>query len=204
MPTIHVIGAGGIGSYLVRELVDLVNNNQIISENSQIYDIHVYDDDEVEQKNILYQNYEEENIFEPKVDSLVKKYPTVTGIENKVTDLDSIVHSNDDIIVSCVDNTSFRSHLFEWQESNPNFWIDLRSHGRIVVRLSKSSSNTKDYLMSTLPKEETHEDGSCQRAIDIENNLIQVGNRIIAMIGAQTIINHVRGVSQDSRFTRQF
>ena len=48
---ILIIGVGGIGSYLV-PLLDRLG----------CYTITVYDNDTVEEKNLLYQNYQEEDI----------------------------------------------------------------------------------------------------------------------------------------------
>jgi tRNA A37 threonylcarbamoyladenosine dehydratase len=48
---ILIVGAGGIGSFLI-PLLDRV----------KIYDITVFDPDIVEEKNLLYQNYEKSDI----------------------------------------------------------------------------------------------------------------------------------------------
>ena len=51
--TIHVIGAGGIGSYLLRDLVKLQKTNQLVTMDGNSYNITVYDEDDVEQKNLM-------------------------------------------------------------------------------------------------------------------------------------------------------
>ena len=58
--SVMVIGAGGIGSYLVSFL------NRV-----GIYDITVYDDDNVERKNETTQNFCEGAVGEKKVDSIL-------------------------------------------------------------------------------------------------------------------------------------
>ena len=51
-----IIGAGGIGSYLASFL-------ERISERRQaLYDITIYDDDKVEEKNLSYQNFNVEDV----------------------------------------------------------------------------------------------------------------------------------------------
>ena len=201
--TIHVIGGGGIGSFLLRDLVRLQKTNQLIRVDGTGYNTIIYDEDDVEQKNILYQDFGDEDILEPKAKVLGERH-SIPYMEMFVENVADIISTEHDIVVCCVDNAKFRSHLYEWQTGVSNFWVDLRSHGRIVVRICRDKKNNLDYLMSTLPEEEEDGDGSCQRAIDLEKGIIQMGNRVIATIGCQTILNYLRGVAQDSRFTRQF
>ena len=62
-----IIGAGGIGSYLASFL-------ERISERRQaLYDITIYDDDKVEEKNLSYQNFNVEDIGKSKVRVLGNK-----------------------------------------------------------------------------------------------------------------------------------
>lgn len=201
--TIHVIGAGGIGSFLLRDLVRLQKTNQLIDVDGNDYIINVYDEDDVEQKNLLYQDYQDDDIMEPKAEVLGKRY-NIPYNEMFVHNIPDVINDDNDIVICCVDNAKFRTHMFEWQQEAPNFWIDLRSHGRIIVRLCKDEKNDLDYLISTLPEEEEDGGGSCQRAVDLEKGIIQMGNRVIATIGCQTILNYLRNVTQDCRFTRQF
>lgn len=203
MATIHVIGVGGIGSFLLRDLSRLQKTNQLIASDGTSYDISIYDEDDVEQKNLLYQDFEDDDILESKAEILGNRYG-ITYAETNVDDLSYVTNDHRDIIVCCVDNADFRIHLFEWQTTHNNFWIDLRSEGRVIVRLCRDDKNDLDYLKATLPSEENQGSGSCQHPADIERGIIQMGNRIVATVGCQTILNHIRGDSQDSRFTRQF
>jgi molybdopterin/thiamine biosynthesis adenylyltransferase len=201
--TIHVVGGGGIGSFLLRDLVRLQKTNQLIAIDGTDYNTIIYDEDDVEQKNLLYQDFGDEDILEPKAKVLGERHG-IPYMEMFVENVADIIGTNQDIVVCCVDNVKFRSHLYEWQTNAQNFWIDLRSHGRIIVRICRDRKNDLEYLMRTLPDKEQEDDGSCQRAIDLEKGIIQMGNRIIATIGCQTILNYIRGIAQDSRFTRQF
>lgn len=60
MRRIMIIGAGGIGSHLISFLGRL-----------GIYDITVFDDDNVEKKNLTYQNFSEVHIGMKKLMSLL-------------------------------------------------------------------------------------------------------------------------------------
>lgn len=199
--TIHVIGCGGIGSYLIRELAHLRKHNQIVSE--LLYSIVIYDNDEVEDKNLKYQDYVSADVFSKKSEVLGKRH-NLNYVVDLVKDLGDIVKPND-IVISCVDNSKFRKHLFEWQDKTDNFWIDLRSHGTTIARFCRSSQNTLEKLLETLPKEVENNSGSCQRLVDLEAGKIQMGNRIIAQIGCQTLLNYLRSDPQpDSYFIRAF
>ena len=63
---ILVIGAGGIGSYLISFLNNL-----------DLYEIQVNDDDKVETKNLTYQNFSEEDVGLHKVSSMKARFNSV-------------------------------------------------------------------------------------------------------------------------------
>ena len=71
-----IIGAGGIGSYLASFL------ERISQERQALYDITIYDDDKVEEKNLSYQNFNVEDIGKSKVRVLGNKI----GIQSAITD----------------------------------------------------------------------------------------------------------------------
>ena len=58
-----IIGAGGIGSFLI-PLLDKVG----------LYDITVADPDKVEDKNLAYQDFEFDDVGEFKVDAMLHRY----------------------------------------------------------------------------------------------------------------------------------
>lgn len=200
---IHVVGAGGIGSYLLRDLTRLQKTNQLIRGDGTSYGITVYDEDDVEQKNLLYQDFTDDDLLESKAEILGKRHG-IPYVEMFVENLADTVSGNDDIVICCVDNAKFRKHMFEWGQETDNYWIDLRSHGRMIVRKSKDEANTLEKLLASLPDEEEDGGGSCQRAVDLEKGMIQMGNRIIAAVGCQTVLNHLRGATQDCDWIRQF
>jgi len=79
----------------------------------------------------------------------------------------------------------------------------MRSEGRDIAIFTKSKKNTLDVMMKTLPKEDV-ENGSCQRQWEFENNIIQLGNRIVSSIGAQFILNWVRGDKNTHNYIAHF
>ena len=93
-----IIGAGGIGSFLI-PLLDKV----------KMYDITVADPDKVETKNLTYQNFNEDDVNYYKVEALANagikmkfsKFPILTAKQMQGYDL----------VVCCVDNLSVRRTL---------------------------------------------------------------------------------------------
>ena len=74
MKKIMIIGAGGIGSFLI-PLLSKVGTDR--------YTITVYDPDIVEEKNLTYQNFRKTEIGNNKALCMQKRY-TVTGLPYKV------------------------------------------------------------------------------------------------------------------------
>ena len=72
-----IIGAGGIGSYLASFL------ERISEERQALYDITIYDDDKVEEKNLSYQNFNVEDIGKSKVRVLGNKIGIQPALNDK-------------------------------------------------------------------------------------------------------------------------
>lgn len=196
---IIIVGCGGIGSFLIRNLYEFSLAKQF-GANSLLSFIDCYDDDSVEQKNLLYQNYTIEDIYETKASIMTKRYG-VNGIERRMINFNIPANPNL-LIVCCVDNAETRLNIFK--NGDKYDWIDLRCQGKSIAVYTKSERNNYDYMVTTLPKESEEGSGSCQYAADINAGIIQNGNRIVAAIGAQAILNKYRGDSMSSRFLHGF
>jgi len=203
MKNILIVGAGGIGSWLAAQLYHLNYHNQL-----QDVPITFCDDDTVDTPNLTYQNFIEEDFMEKKVNCLMDRYG-FTGIDTRVISASELNPYT--CIVSCVDNAKFRNLLFNWafQESNVDkHWIDLRSEGNSVAAFCKHKSHTLESMVKTLGKfnkdADVTEGGSCQRAQDLNAGIVQVGNRIIASIGAQYILNYIRHTYSPGQFVYTF
>ena len=138
MRKIMIIGAGGIGSYLV-SFLDRIG----------LYDITVFDDDSVETKNLTYQNYEEDDVGLEKVRGL-KKYGSVNNAEPYVVLVQQQLE-NYDLVVCCADNLSVRRLLYRegYGEKIENKWLDLRSQGRNAALISYKTDPTLQDAMLT-------------------------------------------------------
>ncbi len=186
---IIIVGAGGIGSYLVREISALISKNQI--KNSLFV---LYDDDIVNTENLTYQNFEEEDITDFKAETLSIRYELES--RNNILFVNQKVKSEDildefDVVISAVDSNDFRKLLYKWSEKHPErFWIDLRSEGRTITYYQKHEKHTEEFMLKTLSEKHS---GSCQLSYELAENKIQLGNVIIGEIGAQLLLNFIRG-----------
>jgi molybdopterin/thiamine biosynthesis adenylyltransferase len=196
MSELLIVGAGGVGSYLVSRLDDLINKSQLLNIN-----ITVADGDIVELKNTKYQNYKPEEVTMNKASALSERY-FFLGIDKFISVNDKTLKQYD-CIVLCVDSSKFRKEYFAYSEKKPQYWIDLRSEGKSVAYYTKNPNNTKAVMLNTLPKEDV-ESGSCQYPYELEQNTIQLGNVIIADIGAQLILNWYRGSYNSPEFIYTF
>ena len=200
---ILIVGAGGIGSWLAFNLFKLQEAKQL----GNVRKIFLADDDTVEVKNIAYQCFENTDILETKAEALSDRFGDLfSPMEKRITiqDLyDGCRWGRYDCIVSAVDNTEFRKVLFNYaSEYTDAHWIDLRSEGRTIAAYTKHEKNTLETMMATIPTEV--KEGSCQRDFEMSAGIIQNGNKIIAAIGSQFILNWLRGDSTMSSFSHTF
>lgn len=182
---IGIAGAGGIGGYLIQYLYTFGTDRGQI-DLSQLA-IDVYDNDFVDSKNLLHQNFTQSDLGEMKADSLKTRYPM---FEAKLEFMEESHFGDYDIIFSCVDSMAFRKKLYEYSWQHPKlFWIDGRC-----------SSRNGAVLNSDLPKAElemliNNEDkrAGCLLKYEKENDVSHTLPIIVGAMMVQTYLNHVRG-----------
>jgi molybdopterin/thiamine biosynthesis adenylyltransferase len=182
---IAVAGAGGIGSHLVGMLFDFgVNREQFPFTD---YTIDVFDDDVVDTKNLLHQNFKDEDLNTMKVESLANRF----AITPKAKLMVAVDFPNYDLIFCGVDSMTFRQDLYKWSWENPNkaFWIDGRCESRMIAVFNKSIPRTKLEQMLNDSKERT----GCLKKFEKENNVSHVMPIIAAGVMMQTFLNYMRG-----------
>ena len=193
-----IAGAGGINSWLIQLIHDLIIKEQI----PQSWEFTIFDGDGVEKKNLLYQNFQFEDQLENKAKTLAERYDMIhkSKFVKNTKDFDPY-----DIVICGVDNREFRAMLFTYMNEHPDKqWIDLRSEGRVVAAFTKNVKNTLDVLMATLSSESKESSSSCQLDFELSSGIIQLGNRIIANVGAQYLLNLVRSELNPPRFVYRF
>ena len=120
MRKILIIGAGGIGSYLIPLL-----------DKTGLYDITVSDPDTIEEKNLTYQNFECDEVNKYKAMCMKSRYATVkTSSEYPI--LTEKQMEGYDLVLCCVDNLSVRRTLYNTSLK----WLDLRAQGRNAAYIS--------------------------------------------------------------------
>jgi molybdopterin/thiamine biosynthesis adenylyltransferase len=182
---ILLIGAGGIMSYCAEELNRLILKDQIDLEE---VDITIVDDDLVETKNIKYQNFTKEDVFKNKAEVIGDRYGFGV-LKKRIKSAKEL--EGYDLIVIGADNGLVRKLVYDYCYSNNKYFIDLRAEGRAIAFFTKESKQ-KD-VTDKLGKEIKDEGTSCQNAYELDKGMIQNGNKIIAAIGSQLLLNWLRG-----------
>tara|TARA_R100000781_G_scaffold114698_1_gene86220 strand:+ start:165 stop:749 length:585 start_codon:yes stop_codon:yes gene_type:complete len=116
---VMIIGVGGIGSYLA-PLLKRVGT----------YSMFLADPDIVEEKNLLYQNFDKVNVGEKKVDSLFMHGHVRS--EYRIRTDACLRKDKMDLIICCADNLDIRRLLYRqgFQDDAKVKWLDLRAQGR--------------------------------------------------------------------------
>jgi len=180
------IGCGGIGSYLASHLDRLIELDQI--KNSEYL---FYDDDTVEIKNMLYQNFQESDIDDFKSDALSMRYFNLEFIRKRLIEKDL---NEFNLVVLCADNNIIRKEAWVNWEVNKIPFIDSRANGRAIGIFS---SDTDNYL-KTIDKSTTST--SCQNPFQIAKNEIEYGNVVVAAYLAQCLLTFDRKSELPSDF----
>jgi hypothetical protein len=190
---VAIVGAGGNGSWLTHHLHELIELDQLPPMH-----VTIFDADEVEIKNLRYQNFGTADVLCNKAECLAGRYDFEfePKFVTKPAQLDGF-----DLIVSAVDGGKFRKMFYKLADKSKFYWIDLRAEGKLVEIYTKHKKHTLESLLATVP--EGDENSSCQRAYDLAAGQIQLGNRLAALVGAQFILNWARGESNPPVF-RQF
>jgi molybdopterin/thiamine biosynthesis adenylyltransferase len=183
---IAIAGAGGIGSNLLGILFDYGYNRKQFSYMDT--EVDIYDDDTVDIKNLLHQNFKIDDVGKHKVKVLEDKY-IVHGITRRMT-VDDFSKYN--VIFSCVDSMAFRKSLYEygWSTSKDAlFWVDGRCTSRQGALL------TSDALKPALEPfiNDSQEEGGCLLAYEKEQNISHTLPTVVAAMMVQAYLNKLRG-----------
>jgi molybdopterin/thiamine biosynthesis adenylyltransferase len=185
MRKILIIGCGGIGGYVAREVNRLILNDQIDIDDVEF---SVVDNDIVELKNIKYQNFTKSDLFKNKAKVIGERYCFMDK-QKRINTADEL--KGFDLIVIAVDNSQTRKMVFDYcYNSNADF-IDLRAEGRAFAFFTKGKGHAE--LLQTLGQTISDEGSSCQLKYELEAGIIQNGNVVVATIGSQLILNWLRG-----------
>ncbi len=182
---IAIAGAGGIGSHLTERLFDFgVNRNQFAFTDMEFT---LFDDDNIEVKNLLHQNFQEQDLGKQKVDVMATKF-AVTPQNRFMTKKD---FENFDLIFSCVDSMVFRAELYKWSWKNPEqaLWIDGRCESRqgIILNSAIAQKTLEKFL------NDSQERKGCLLKYEKDNNIAHTLPVIVANSMVQVFLNVLRG-----------
>ncbi len=175
---VAVVGCGGIGSYFAEHINRLIDLEQIKDVNFKFFD-----DDKVEKKNILYQNFEPGDIGEYKTSALEFRCLNV-AFENKRIERKDL--NGFSLIILCADNNLIRRNAHDAFVTSGIPFIDARANGKMIGIFS---SETENYI-STI--DESSESQSCQNPFQIAKEEIEYGNVIVAAALAQAVLSYTR------------
>jgi tRNA A37 threonylcarbamoyladenosine dehydratase len=185
---ILVLGAGGIGSFLIAEVCRLIEIEQI----DPNIELAIADDDMVEIEQVKYQNFTFQDAGLNKAQALAKRFKRlcITAIKDRIKSEKQL--KGYDFIILCVDNEPTRELVIKYCHSKKVDFLDLRSSGRTVSafpKLEKVSDNLKFIDSNDMASY------SCQDRNNLLMGRIDEGNRIVALIGVQMLLNSLRGLN---------
>jgi len=193
MRKVAIIGCGGINSWVVKHLKEVLD----IFEKNELVFVQLFDKDEVEEKNLLRgnQNFEIEDLMKEKAQVLAKRYGF--EFENTLITEDNLNKLDifDDIIMG-VDNHKTRRLIYGYCLEKGKYLLDLRAQGtQLAFYILDRTKDMKYYDEKFFNNEKVmNRKGSCQLTKDVENDHIENANKIIAFMGIYAIyLKKLRG-----------
>ena len=189
--SVCIVGAGGIGSNLIRSLVPALSMGEMVNSLGGV-NITIFDSDFVSRRNLAHQGYLPSDIGAPKASALEDSLVSLTGngvsLEGVAEDLLSLnMLSGFDLVVVCVDSPRARLLVHE----NGGKWLDLRCRGDCFVAIDYRMD---DFLISRMTDPDQMA-GSCQHPGALDSGMIQFGHLSAASHGCQWVIQELIGIS---------
>ena len=190
---ITIIGLGGTGSLLAEQIAKL--NYAMLNSNHCGIRLTLIDFDVVEQKNIGRQNFFPNEIGLYKVEALTKRLSrnylmrTIDFNVIRFEDLLIPTYSNEDLIISCVDNFETRNEIFE--NVKYPYLLDIgneKDFGQIILSKRNELKHTFNIFGKSESRKQNNEsDYSCGNYADqFEKQGLYI-NSIMATYAAELI-----------------
>ena len=191
-PHILIVGLGGIGSNLLDLVVPV-----FVKINKPI-EIHLMDNDVIDESNLAHQKFTLQDIGLNKVDALVQKFSLSSKVKlipivERLFDATQLLGY--DLIIVAVDNNLPRELVHE----SKSMWVDLRCQVDGWIIIDNETDNT---IMAKLPKQ--IQPTSCQLPGAIEIGNIEFGFAAVAAIGAQWLCQKIRILRGEASQTPKF
>jgi PRTRC genetic system ThiF family protein len=205
---IVIIGAGGTGGYLIRDLCRFIYSleKRIVVGEPKI-SVTIYDGDIVEEKNVLRQNFLPSDIGQNKAEVMTNRHVRAFGtnvsyVPEMFTYYKGRDAKNKTIFVGCVDNNAARREI-SWVmqdlngKSNGNdfYWIDSgneKKTGQVIVGGKKLNTVTDLFPEILNEKEDSQEQISCaERMLQDEQNMF------VNLTASNLILNYIKSIILD-------
>jgi molybdopterin/thiamine biosynthesis adenylyltransferase len=196
---IAIAGAGGIGGFVVENLINYGYERDQFPITT--WQVDLYDDDQVDVKNLLHQNFTESDLGKNKAKIFAERScGVVTAVDRFMTKKD---FADYDVIFCCVDSSDFRRDLYTFwldakNKGDLKYFIDGRCSSRNIVLIDAEAG--EDMLRKNIITEDVRT--GCLRPFEKDNNISHVTPRIIAGMVTQCFMNWLRGETTQSRITR--
>ena len=205
---IHIIGAGGTGGYLIRDLCRFIYAmEKRLSLDTSKLEVHIHDGDTVEEKNILRQNFMPNDIGKNKAEVMAERHTRAFGT-NIVTHTEMFeAHKflrpsrKTYIFVGCVDNNNARREIAKvfdacvtgYDSANQkSIWLDAgneKKSGQVVLGSKTIKDVTDIYPELLLKKHDSTVQVSCaDRMLEDEQNLF------VNLTAANVLLNYLRKI----------
>jgi hypothetical protein len=188
---IGIIGAGGIGANLMRQLAQALAMNPVVERVGGV-SVSIYDSDVVDAGNLRHQPFTQSDVGRTKVSALVD---SIRGLQSGLlgfhaggfdvrcpADLDGY-----DIVVACVDSPPARVAT----HTRGGRWLDLRCRGDAFLALDHRMGGGLVESMT----DPSQGPGSCQFEGAVESGNIQFGHLWAAAHGCQWVIQCLRQIA---------
>lgn len=183
-----IIGAGGIGSFLIEELCKSIDQEQI----DPNIEISIADNDSVEVGQIRYQNFVCDEAGLNKAQALARRFKSfgITAISKRIKTASQL--TGYDFVMLCVDNDITRELVINYAFSMDINFLDLRADGRRISAFPRMPAKEHNLKLVDADDAASY---SCQDPASLRLGRIDKGNRIVAIIGMQMLLNHLRGLN---------
>lgn len=205
---IHIIGAGGTGGYLIRDLCRFI---YAMEKRLQIdmtkLELHIHDGDDVEEKNILRQNFMPNDISRNKAEVMAERHTRAFGTNiiahTEMFNYSKFYRANDKVyvFVGCVDNNHARREIAMTFDqlvggydrlNQKSIWIDAgneKKSGQVVLGSKTVKDVTDLYPELLLKKHDSIVQVSCaDRMLEDEQNLF------VNLTAANILLNYLRKI----------
>ena len=204
---IHIIGAGGTGGYLIRDLCRFIYAmEKRLQIDTTKLEVHIHDGDIVEEKNILRQNFMPGDIGKNKATVMAERHIRAfgTNIFSHTEMFESRTFSRANkayIFIGCVDNNAarreiamtFSSLLSSYDQlTKKSIWLDAgneKKTGQVVFGSKTVPDITDIYNELLLKKHDSTVQVSCaDRMLEDEQNLF------VNLTAANILLNYLRKI----------